>query len=369
MFFAGIIFFECLLILFFSLLHFFFFGKKKSNLFALFFFLFSLHGFYYALFYSGLLKVFPEILGFGLIFPFLHNPILYFLIKKIQNHDYEVEKKDLLHFVPALLWLGYFLPIFLLPKQVKIELIEKSMQMENPLEIPGYSTFPLIAVYMFFYFGIYVYRFYLMYRSIVKANTTGAEKYKKPFLSYLLWSVVLFLLFLFLFAGHLVHLDILFKVNLAGIGFLSIIFMIMYNFFPLWMKTGPIASVLPYSFKSEEKEILRALDIPFIQQQIESLMKEKKIFQKERISLKDLAAEIGLSVHELSAFLNCIYKDRFQNFVNRYRIEFAKDLLENSKDDTIITIAYESGFSSLSAFQTAFKKNTGMSPGQYRDNT
>ena len=53
---------------------------------------------------------------------------------------------------------------------------------------------------------------------------------------------------------------------------------------------------------------------------------------------------------------------------SQYRINHVKKLFEDKEyfNSTIINIAYDSGFNSKSAFNTAFKKQTGMTPSAYR---
>ena len=54
--------------------------------------------------------------------------------------------------------------------------------------------------------------------------------------------------------------------------------------------------------------------------------------------------------------------------MNTYRIKEAQKRLENPKEakETISEVMYEVGFNSKSAFNTAFKKKTGLSPSQYK---
>jgi AraC-like DNA-binding protein len=57
-------------------------------------------------------------------------------------------------------------------------------------------------------------------------------------------------------------------------------------------------------------------------------------------------------------------KFNFNDYINTYRIEVAKELLispENNKL-TIDTIAEKAGFNSKSPFYIAFKKHSGMTP-------
>ncbi|MFR1374286.1 MAG: helix-turn-helix transcriptional regulator [Eisenbergiella massiliensis] len=56
----------------------------------------------------------------------------------------------------------------------------------------------------------------------------------------------------------------------------------------------------------------------------------------------------------------------FNNYLNTYRLEKAREQLVNSQEK-VNTIAEKNGFTSTSYFITSFKKYTGMSPQKYRE--
>ncbi len=66
--------------------------------------------------------------------------------------------------------------------------------------------------------------------------------------------------------------------------------------------------------------------------------------------------------------VNQYVKRNFNDCINYHRIQHAKSMLlakENEKF-TISSIAFDTGFSSLSSFNSAFKKNEGITPSVYR---
>ena len=58
----------------------------------------------------------------------------------------------------------------------------------------------------------------------------------------------------------------------------------------------------------------------------------------------------------------------FFDYVNRFRIEHAKELLSefNGQGDAVLDVAFKVGFNSNSAFYAAFKKCVGQTPAQFR---
>jgi len=96
------------------------------------------------------------------------------------------------------------------------------------------------------------------------------------------------------------------------------------------------------------------------------VMKGEWLFTQNEITLKDLAAKVGLRHHQLSQVLNQHMGISFHDFLNRFRIERARKLLAQDDNETIIGIAYDCGFNSKVTFNQAFKKHTGITPKEYR---
>jgi len=101
---------------------------------------------------------------------------------------------------------------------------------------------------------------------------------------------------------------------------------------------------------------------------LDSIMQSKKEYLRPDLTLPKLAETVGCSVNNLSQVINSGFGTSFFDYLNRYRIEYARKLLESndSKSSAILTIAFTVGFNSNSAFYSAFKKYVGMTPAQYR---
>ncbi len=98
------------------------------------------------------------------------------------------------------------------------------------------------------------------------------------------------------------------------------------------------------------------------------LMNVEKIYKVENISLPLLADKLETTHHILSRFLNQYVGKKFNDFINFYRVEEAKRIIEApdgwGKKNSYI--AEEAGFKNLTVFYQAFKKFTGKSPDQYK---
>jgi AraC-like DNA-binding protein len=91
-------------------------------------------------------------------------------------------------------------------------------------------------------------------------------------------------------------------------------------------------------------------------------------YKDHNITLAQLAKQLKMTPHMLSQVINDQLNYNFNDFINSHRIEGAKKMLKDEamSNFTIASIAYECGFNTLSAFNVAFKKFTGITPSQFR---
>lgn len=82
--------------------------------------------------------------------------------------------------------------------------------------------------------------------------------------------------------------------------------------------------------------------------------------------LKEGFKKLGLSRNRLSRLFQLQYEMTLAEYVNELRISRAKQLLSGTQD-TILYIALQSGFESLSTFYTQFRRVAGISPKGFRE--
>lgn len=101
---------------------------------------------------------------------------------------------------------------------------------------------------------------------------------------------------------------------------------------------------------------------------IKKIIEEEKIFLNPNLSLTSLSDRFELNESYFSYLFNKNSDINISNYINKLRVETVKSILLNKdfKNYTLISIALESGFNSKSAFYTAFKKETGLTPTAYR---
>ncbi len=104
-------------------------------------------------------------------------------------------------------------------------------------------------------------------------------------------------------------------------------------------------------------------------QQILALMEGDNLFQKQGLTIVDLAERLGLPQHQLRVLINQTMGYRnFNAFLNHYRINSAKRLLADPArvQSSILSIAMEVGYASLAPFNRAFQAQEQCTPREFR---
>lgn len=103
---------------------------------------------------------------------------------------------------------------------------------------------------------------------------------------------------------------------------------------------------------------------------LKKYIQEREPFLNPALTIQNMADDLEVPVRDLSLLINHKLNQHFFDFINTFRIDKAKEILEDptKSKTTVLEILYEVGFNSKSSFNTAFKKHTGFTPTQYRKN-
>lgn len=99
---------------------------------------------------------------------------------------------------------------------------------------------------------------------------------------------------------------------------------------------------------------------------LDRAMNGRKLYADGELTLPALSAEVGVSPHQLSEILNARLGSNFRQYVNAFRVEEAKNILRAHPERTMLEVAFDCGFGSKSAFNTAFSHAAGMSPSEWK---
>ncbi|WP_339141788.1 helix-turn-helix domain-containing protein [Croceitalea sp. MTPC5] len=127
------------------------------------------------------------------------------------------------------------------------------------------------------------------------------------------------------------------------------------------------------NYKSDKKKIRilnpeQKKELEGLKLELEKVMNEKKPYLSQDITLQKLADSINISERKLSLLLSDTMKTSFYNLINKYRVEDVKKKLHSTEysEYSLEGIGYSSGFNSKSSFYRIFKKETQLSPLQFK---
>jgi AraC-like DNA-binding protein len=127
-----------------------------------------------------------------------------------------------------------------------------------------------------------------------------------------------------------------------------------------------LSSLEEFASRQYQTSTLLNVDCDLVKQQLEELMSETKVYRDSELSLSSLAEMLALKPHQLSELINTQLGLSFSSYLRNHRIKAAEALLKNETEVSVLAIGLDVGFSSQSAFYTAFKEVHSVAPGQYR---
>jgi len=97
-----------------------------------------------------------------------------------------------------------------------------------------------------------------------------------------------------------------------------------------------------------------------------SLMEKEHFYRQHGLKVSDFAAAVGSNRTYVSNCINRKLGITFSEFVSSYRVKDAIEQMKQSEGPlNLETIGWNAGFSGRSQFYRSFKKETGVSPGQW----
>ncbi|MFY0689219.1 MAG: helix-turn-helix transcriptional regulator [Cyclobacteriaceae bacterium] len=108
----------------------------------------------------------------------------------------------------------------------------------------------------------------------------------------------------------------------------------------------------------------------WIKRKIEIALATHKLYKTPDLTVHELSLHLNMKSSELSAFMSNRMGKNFNDIVNEYRVNEVKRLMQSPTTDpkaTLIELAYQSGFNSKATFNRIFKRHTGISPREFRN--
>ena len=273
----------------------------------------EVHGFYHLIWFGSLS---------------LFGPLIYLIVRSCSLNTFRLKIAHLIH--------------LLFPLLVILVVGIKSMHVDEMI------VFHLIKVQMFLYLA---FAFYILYKKSgkrlpesISSNRLSIYFVIAGTLAWLIYFSTTFFSFNFMMADA-----ILYSVCIYLLTFRTI------------LHKKEVVRSSQNSLSEHEKKMLK--------EKLEHYLVNNKPFLRNNLTMPEMAGELNITIHQLSRAINETYHQNFNDFINSYRIDHAKSLIKSKQYAfmKISTIANDSGFISISVFNTAFKKFTGLTPSQFRD--
>lgn len=138
---------------------------------------------------------------------------------------------------------------------------------------------------------------------------------------------------------------------------------------PLSIEEADITGFAPDADRSTPPVVRVEEESPYwgqLDRSLATYVAGKKPFLDADLTLVQLARRLGVPGRELSSYINTRLGCNFSDYIAGWRIAEAKEMLY-AEGLPVTEVIYACGFNSKSVFNTHFKKQTGMTPSQWRE--
>ena len=335
---------------------------------------------------SGLILKVPHFFRLPSPLYYLMFPAAYLYVKTILSDRTRLQKKDYLHFIPALIHLIEMMPFYVKSAEEKLVVIKSVVNQHIDIYAHNEGWLPpffhnIIRGAMALGYAVAMLQL-LRNNSRIQKHTDGMYKRMMQWLTIFTGvnaiigiAVICFLTFLFI------------SPEVRSMS-LSVVFLVLLTVINHFLFFGPeilYGLPQPRAFENNQKNKIITSGVSEVRGIPESLPSEipSFIFQYKHqvdnylltsqryltadLNLHDLARESGIPRHHLQLLIHKAEGKKFNEFINEYRIQHVKNLIEKGglKQKTLEALATESGFSSRTTFIRTIKKITGKTPTEY----
>ena len=305
------------------------------------------------------------------VFMFVYGPLLFFFTQSVVFKSYRIRLSDVVHFIPALVF-----TFLLLGLLVMIDTDATAHATQGPqFQAPFYIV--VVEILMF----VHIF-FYLFKSKTIIDQVLDRTLQLRSNINYDNLKILKFILanFTLLFAISLLHSVLLH----LGFGNGLLITIALMVFFMLFFILSILVKMLnqatdmsglitkhDYQVKNKyDKLKLTSIELQAYKSKLDGHIQNEKIYLNSHLKIDELAESLNMSPKILSQVINEGFACNFYDFINKFRVEYAKEILQNPTDTgmTIQEVMFDSGFNSKSSFNTAFKKFTGLTPTEFKNN-
>jgi len=343
---------------------------------------------------SGALARYPFLFRAGVPFYYLAAPLLYIYVRSECSGESKFRRYDWLHFGPAVLAFVDLFPYYFLTSH-SVKSAEMLMYADDPTVITsiGRGFLPPVVHYGLRCSLSLVYvicQWQLLFgKSTRRKERPSVSSMTKAVsilvgLMYLGNSVLCF--------GTVRNAQWIDFDHLSSFHDYAVLFTIAYvvtlsvyifdNPTLLYGRGEPVVEKTPLNIAKEDEEpafsvrdsapeVKSGISPEFISDfipRLEEYMQSSQAYRRKGVTLYEIAKDLEVSPGTLSSLLNSHYNQRFNDYINQYRINHVLARMQSDSEWRMLSIeglAEDAGFSSRTPFYAAFKKFTGMTPSSY----
>lgn len=303
-------------------------------------------------------------------------PLIYFYFWSLVDARFKFSRALLIHFVPFIILQAYMFVVYFsligTSDFTEKDRIANSLHFNLMKDVESYAV--LLSVGMYIFFSFVKLKRYREWLSNVTSDSTFPDF---SWLRRLLYLSAVIGVFLFFNSTADIVFDLKQRTNVHWSAFsLFIAFCVYYLGIAGYQQPDYELSVQQVDVSPRGGETAQPVVEPKmpsakneeVLQAITHALEVEKVFLNPTLSIQELSRKLNTPQQEVSQVINTSLQKKFRDLINEYRVEEVKLML--TRDDvahmSILGIALDCGFNSEATFYRIFKKYTGISPKEFR---
>ncbi len=294
-------------------------------------------------------------------FAFLFGPSLYYFILSMLNKNFSFKKKDAVHLLPFFLCIFYFTAVYYLRSAASKTQIWNAYRDHLPIQ-----AIIIIAVLDLLILGYIVASLQALrsYRRELENTYSTLDQAKFRWIQFILSGFTL------IWVLDVVNI-VLRAAASSPLVLNSAVIVMLFIFANVvvfkGLKEPEVFNGVEEMPKYHRSRLTRVDGEQYLRRLLLS-MRSDKPYLDPVLTIVKLGRRLSIPPRYLSQVINEFLNINFYDFVNGYRVEEVKRLLEDGSNGrkNFLEILFEAGFNTKSAFNRAFKKHTGMTPSQFK---
>ncbi len=315
------------------------------------------------------------------------GPCIYFYVQSLLNPNFKVFKKHWIHFLPGILYFVWSIVMFVCDEFLLSTSYFYAEGQDRDFDL----WYQILGIISGIYYLLMSMRYYVAYNKFIYQVSSNAYtiqfKWVRNFL-------IAFAAYLFLFIVVTIIQNLIVELSYAEAWYYYLFFSIIMYYIAINGYSNAIVAKLPQQLFGQNNEPLKIgynskenfeyiedVDVQVVSEgkkdedtedwkaKIVQLVYQQEMYKNAELTLPDLAKRLQTNTTVLSKAINKGFAMNFNDFVNYYRVQAVLDLLKKGEHEkqTLLGIAFESGFNSKATFNRAFKKVMQLTPKEWME--